>query len=195
MQQQGLAVQIPVGIDGIFQQECRRAGGNEALRKKFMNGQPLPGPGAHDDGQIRLRRVRLGRGKSGFDADIGFFSRLREGGQARQQHFIGEERRDIEPDDGAPIAHLKLLGDRLQLREDIVDVLEIMGARVRQRQSAHPALEQRHAELLLQSLDLMAHRGRSHEQFLGRGLEALQLGRDLKGLQKFERRQTHRIDR
>jgi len=130
MQQQGLAVQIPVGIDGIFQQECRRAGGNEALRKKFMNGQPSQGPEPTTMDKSASGGASWAR-KKWFRCGYRFLLAPARRRQARQQHFIGEERRDIEPDDGAPIAHLKLLGDRLQLREDIVDVLEIMGARVR----------------------------------------------------------------
>ena len=54
-----------------------------------------------------------------------------------------------------------------------------------------PPLEQRDSQLLLEGLDLMADRRGRNEQLLGGGLEALELGRDLKGLQKFERRQAH----
>src|ERR1700694_1534189 len=37
----------------------------------------------------------------------------------------------------------------------------------------------------------MTDGGRSDEQFLSGSLEALKLGRDLEGLEKFERRQAH----
>src|SRR6202011_630558 len=117
-----------------------------------------------------------------------------EGSQARQQQLIGEKRRHIQPDDGAPVTDLKLLRDRFELCENIVDVLEVMRTGIRQRERAHTAFEQGDSELLLERLDLMADGGRSDEQFLGGSLEALQLGRDLEGLQKFERRQAHKVN-
>ncbi len=133
----------------------------------------------------------LGAEKGRLDANVGLLAGLGKGRQPRQQHFIGEERRHIQPDDGASVANLKLLGDRFELRENVVDVLEVVPAGIGQLERAHSALEQGDAELLLQRLDLMAYGRRSDEQFLGRRLEALQLGRDLKGLQKLERRQAH----
>ncbi len=137
-------------------------------------------------------RMGLGRGKRRLDAYVGLFTRLGKRRQARQQQFVGEKRRHIQPDDAAAEAYLKLLGDGFELRENIVDVLEIVRPGIRQRERAHTAFEQRDAQLPLQRLDLMAHGGRSDEQLFGGGLEALQLGRDLKGLEKFERRQAHR---
>jgi hypothetical protein len=41
----------------------------------------------------------------------------------------------------------------------------------------------------------MTDGGRSDEQFLSGSLEALKLGRDLEGLEKFERRQAHIFNR
>ena len=83
MQQQRLAVEIRIGIDAVLQQESRRAGGNETLREQFVHGQPVPGTRADDDGQIRLGRMRLRRGKGGFDADVGLFTRLAENDASR----------------------------------------------------------------------------------------------------------------
>ena len=96
--------------------------------------------------------------------------------------------RYVEPQDAAPVAHLELLGHRLEPREEVADVLEIVRASVGERERAYPALEQRNAKLLLEALDLMAHGGRSQmELFRGR-LEAFQPGGHLEGLEKLERR-------
>ena len=131
VQQQILAVQIGVGLDRILGQEMRRTGRDEALREQLVHREPLPGSGADDDRQVGLRRMRLRRARGGLDADVGLFARLREGGEPRQEQRIGEERRDVQADDAAPVAHSELFGDRLELREDVADVLEVVRARRR----------------------------------------------------------------
>src|SRR5580698_1844610 len=70
-------------------------------------------------------------------------------------------------------------------------MLEIVRAGVGERERAHPALEQRDTQLLLQRLDLMTHCGGCDVKLLRRRLEALQPGRDLERLEKFERWQSH----
>ena len=135
--------------------------------------------------------MSLGRGKGRLDPNIGFLARLRKRREPRQQQFIREEWRHIQANDRSAKANLKLLRDRFELGEDIADVLEVVRAGIGQPQGAHAALEQAHAELLLERLDLMADSGWGDEQFFGSGFEALQSGRDLKRLQKLERRQAH----
>ena len=145
---------------------ARNAGEHAAMKlcvNKLVHCEPLPRAAADDDGQVRLRRMSLGRGEGRLDADVGFLTGLRERRQARQQQFVREERRHVQTDDGSAVAHLQLLGHLFELREYLADVLEVVPARVGQRERAHAALEQRHAELVLERLDLMAHRGRSDE--------------------------------
>ena len=111
----------------------------KALREQLVHGEPFPRPGADDDGQIRFRRMRLRSRERRLDANVGFFSCLGKRCEPRQQQFIGEERRHVQPDDAAAVAHLQLLRDRLEFREDVADVLEVVSARIGQRQGAHAA--------------------------------------------------------
>src|SRR5208282_6416046 len=114
--------------------------------------------------------MRLRRRESRLDAYIGLLPGLGKRREPRQQHLVGEERRHVEPDDRASVANLQLFGDRLELRENVVDVLEIMSARIGQCQRAYPAraaLEQYDAELRLERFDLVADGRRRDEQFLG----------------------------
>ena len=62
---------------------------------------------------------------------------------------------------------------------------------VGERQRPHAALEQCDPQLPLERLDLMADGRRGEEHLFRSRLEALELRGDLKGLQKFERRQSH----
>ena len=111
-----------------------------------------------------------------LDADVGFFARLREGGEPRQEQGVREERRHVQTDDAAPVAHLELLHDRLELGEYVADMFEKVRPGVGERKRPHASLEQRDAQLLLQRLDLMTHRGWRDVKFLRGRLEALQLG-------------------
>ena len=123
-----------------------RKAGEQAAMKVCANSsctvKSVPGTGADDDGKVGLRRVGLGRGQGGLDADIRFFAGLRKRGQPRQQQFIGEKRRHVQPDDGAAVADLQLFGDRFELGENIVDVLEVVRPGIGQRERAHAAFEQ-----------------------------------------------------
>ena len=138
---------------------------------------------------MRFRR-RIG----GLDPDVGFLARLGEGGEARQQQFVGKKWRYVQANDRAAESHLQLLGDRFKLRKYIVNVLEVMAAGIGQGQgasAARAALKQGHAQLFFQCLDLVAHGGRRDIQLLCRRLETLKPGCDLEGLQEAEGGKAH----
>jgi len=75
VQQQGLAVEIRVFLDGILGAELLRARRDEALREQLVGREPLPWAASDDDGQVRLRRMRLRRREGRLDADVGFLTR------------------------------------------------------------------------------------------------------------------------
>jgi len=153
--QQSFAVEIRIRIDGI---SSRKAGEQAAMKlcataRCTVNPSQGPAPTTIDrsaSGGCVLVVANV------VSMRISVSSRACEkGSQARQQQFVGEKRRHIQPDDGArPVADLSCSVTDSSFAKISLMLLEIVGAGVGQGERAHSAFEQGDAELFLERLDL-----------------------------------------
>jgi hypothetical protein len=117
-----------------------------------------------------------------LDAQVDAIVQLREFGEPRQQHLVGEIGGHVQAHAVAAVTRAQLFGDGFQPHEQIVYLLEVTRTGIGERQRPGTTRKQRQAELRFQRLDLMAHRRRGDAKFICRDGEARMLGGDLKGL-------------
>jgi hypothetical protein len=108
-----------------------------------MRDEAVPRARSDDHGDVGLGHVRAAARARGVDAQIDAGVELGEAGEPRQQHLAREVGGHVQPHAVAPIARAQLLGDRIQAHEQVVYLLEVTRAGVRERERASAAREQR----------------------------------------------------
>ena len=117
----------------------------------------------------RMQRARLRR----LDANVDRPVLIRERAQPRDEHLAREERQQRDPEHAAlPVTLDEARGHVVELRQQRLNLRVQRGAELRERDLARAALEQQRLELLLETFDLVTHRGRRDAELFGRSFEA-----------------------
>src|SRR6188472_773133 len=92
---------------------------------------------------------------------------IRERAQARDEHLACEKRQQRDSQHATlPVALHEPCSHVVELRQQRLDLREQRGTELRERDFARAAFEQPSLQLLLETLDLMTHRGRRYAQLL-----------------------------
>jgi hypothetical protein len=143
---------------------------------------------AHFELGIGAGQVEEGHREHDLELDVGMPRRERR--QRRHQHLAGERGRCADAQPRAALRGAAVLRHRGQQRQRGAHLLQVFLAGGRQRERLRAALEQRHAEQLLQRGDALADGAGGDRQLVRRALEGAQARRGLEGAQAVERGQA-----
>jgi hypothetical protein len=167
--------------------QARAADREHGLAEEAHAGARRRGDRLVADGDVDVAAVEIRQCVAGGDADVDARVRDGEGREARDQPEAGEAGRRGDDDGLDALRPRELAGGAVDPRQRLGDRHMQRPAFVRQRQGPVQALEQGHAEPLLECLDLPAH-GRLGQGDLLAGAGEAQVARcSLEGHKELER--------